>query len=260
MNQDDTKDAQRSIAELLRPFQTFSSFLLNIHIAGSRGNVWGIQAYDPSMFDMSQIKDGETSARIPAKIPGRDVRSGLLRISSDTDTSGTMQTLQGILALMKEFFPAQALPSQIASIDRAVNSQVSAVLQGTNRRLHMYVRVLDDDILGPSRMRMVENLTDNQAIQGFSATDDQILRVLGNGLSQLNREAAASALQQLIYVLIQNPDSASQIDILALINYWSGLLNIQADMTDFLRQQPQVAPAGTPPGAPTTPQAGQPPA
>ena len=66
-------------------------------------------------------------------------------------------------------------------------------------------------------------------------------------------------MQQLLFAIIQNPQSASQIDVLGLMNYWSGLMNIQADLKDFAIQQPapQVGPDGQPitPGAAPTPPA-----
>jgi hypothetical protein len=45
------------------------------------------------------------------------------------------------MGLVNQFFPTQSLPSQIASIDRAVDSQVAAVQQGANRRQQKAARL-----------------------------------------------------------------------------------------------------------------------
>lgn len=248
LKQDDMGAAQRSIAELIAPFQAFGSFLLNTHVAGVRSAIWGIQGYDPSMFDMGGLQPGTTTARIPSKTPGRDVRTGLITLNGKVETSDTMDDLAKMLQLMKEFFPAQAVPSQVASIDRAVTSQVQAVLQGINRRLHMFVRILDDDILGPLRMSQYVNVIRYKAIEAGALQDSDVERILGSGIAQLNREAAATALQQLLFALIQSPQSAQGIDVLGLMNYWSSLINVSVDLTDFAIKQP--AP-GEVPGQPT---------
>lgn len=257
LNQDDMGTEQRSIAELLQPFQSFGSFLMNAHIAGARASIYGIQGYDPTMFDMGAVNPGDTAVRLPSKTPGRDVRSGLISLNGTIDTRQTMDDLSRLFSVMKEFFPSQALPSQIAGMDRAVTSQVSAVLQGVNRRLHMAVRILDDDILGPLRMGQYTNLVRNKADIGTGLNDDTVQRILGNGLAQLNREAAATAMQQLLFALIQNPEASAEYDTVGLMNFWSSLMNLNTDLTQFKKQQPAAPGAeGGPPAqaaAPTIP-------
>lgn len=248
LKQDDMGEAQRSIAELLQPFQTFGSFLMNAHVAGMRNNIWGITVYDPSVINMASVKTGTTAARIPSSAAGRDVRSVIQKVSGTVDTGDALAALGGLLNLTKEFFPSQALPSQIGGMDRAIQSQVQAVLQGVNRRLHMMVRVLDDDVLGPMRMQSYLNLVMSGSIQVEGLSDEIAERILGSGIAQLNREAAAQAMQQLLFAIIQSPQTASEVDVLKLMNYWSGLMNVTTDLESF-RRPPPAAPEGE--GAPT---------
>lgn len=243
LNQDDMQEANRSTAELLAPFQQFGSFLLNVHVQGSRSNLYGLTGYDPMMFDFSDIPQGEVSARLKSKIPGRDVRSGLMRMEGgNTANEQTMQSLAQLMALMREFFPSQALPSQIAGIDRAVTQQVSAVMQGVSRRLHTMVRIADDDILGPARLQAFKNLVINEAVPTGGLTDGVVAKLLGSGIQQLNREIAETSVRQLLFAVIQNPDTASQMDIFLLMNFWAGLLPMSVDMTQFRKPEPTVAP------------------
>lgn len=256
LNQDDMGVAQRSIAELLAPFQTYGSFLLNAHIAGSRGSIYGIQVYDPEVIELKDIPPGSTVARIPSKKPGTDLRAALQTINGSADTGKAMDDLGKLMGLVDKFFPGQALPSQIAGIDRAVQSQVAAVMQGVNRRLHMLVRTTDDDILGPSRYEQIGNMMRVGAGDFTGLTESDILAMVGSGLAQLNRETAAQAMQQLLFAIIQNPKSAEQYDVIGLMNFWSRMLNIDADLERFKLQpqqpaatDPNAAPPAVPPGA-----------
>lgn len=249
LKNDEMGSAQRSIAELLQPFQSFGSFLLNVHVAGSRNNIWGLQVYDPSMVDMGSVNTGTTAARLPSKTPGRDVRTAIMKVDGTVETASTMDDLAKLMQIMREMFPAQAMPSQVASMDRAVQSQVQAVLQGINRRLHMLVRVCDDDIFNPMRMSLFVNIARFKSL-AIDLDDSVVQRILGSGLAQLNREAAAQAIQQLLFALIQTPQTAVAFDIPKLMNYWSGLINVNVDLADFVKQAPaapaQVGPDGQP--------------
>lgn len=247
LNQDDMGEAQRSQVELMTPFQTYGSFLVNADVAATRSNIWGIQGYDPAMFDLANLPPTSVAARVPSKIPGRDVRMGITNLTGQFDSSHTMEKLQNIMQLMQQFFPSQALPSQISQIDRAITSQVAAVMQGVSRRLHMLVRILDDDILNPLRMAEYRNLAAYKAVDLTGVTDIAARRILGSGLQQLNREAAGQAMQQLLFAIIQNPNSASQLDVVGLMDFWGSLLDMSIDLTKFRIQPPAV------PGAPGAP-------
>lgn len=262
LNQDDMGLAQRSIAELLGPFQTYGSFLLNSHVAGSRAAVYGgITGYDPTMFDMANIPEGESAVRVPSKSPGRDVRSGMHTLNSNPDTGQAMDDLSKLMALIDKFFPGQALPSQIASMDRAVTQQVSAVLQGVNRRLHMLVRTMDDDILAPTRFEQVLNMIRNGKGDFSGMTETAIMNFIGSGLAQLNREVAAAAFQQLIFAIIQNPNASQEYDVVGMMDEWGNMQNIDMNLERFRRTPPPgVTPSGAEGGGPPAPGAPQQPA
>lgn len=241
MNVDDMGDAQRSIAELLIPFQTFGSFLMNSHIAGTRSSIWGLKGYDPSMFDLSRVEEGAVAGWLESKIPGRDVRSGMMKMDGSVDTQGTMSGLRDLLNLVREFFPSQALPSQVAGMDRAVTSQVSALMQGVSRRLHMLVRIMDDSVLGPMLYMAYKNLVEMASMSGID--DATARKILGSGLEQLNREAAEQAFRQLFFAVAQNPESNQTFNVPKMMAYWGSLMNSGVDMTTFAREQQQAAPA-----------------
>jgi len=252
LNKDDMLEATRSIAELMLPFQSFASFLLNAHVAGARGSIYGIKAYDPMMFDLAAAEAVEgTAMNLPSKMPGRDVRSGLQELKGTYDGSQTLNQVGGIMSVMKEFFPAQALPSQVAQIDRAVNSQVAAVMQGVSRRLHMLVKLMDSSIFEPLRFAMYRNLVEKKSVSlsGDGAVDGNVRRVLGNGLDQLNREIIESNVRNVLFAMIQNPKVIENYDVTSIFTYWASLMRIPIDLNQFKMQQraaPLPAPAAGP--------------
>lgn len=246
--QDEMGYAQRSTAELLSPFQSFASFLMNAHINQARSSIWGIQAYDQQMFDFGQLPPGSVAGRVPSKQPGRDVRSGLLDIKGNMNSENTMQNLMMVMQLMQQLFPAQAMPAQVAGIDRAVQSQVAAVMQGMSRRLHMTVRILDDDIMGPFTHASYLNIALNSDTALTNLTDSDARLILGSGLQQLNIEQAEAAFRELFFAILQNPALVQEndIDIFAMIEYWSALKTLRVPVASFKKQQP-TQPQGAPP-------------
>jgi hypothetical protein len=264
MNDDVMGAAQRSAAEILTPLQDFASFLVNTHVAGARKNLYGTTFFDPTMVDLDQVPQGEVAARVKIKPAayGKDIRTYIYQMEASQDTSQTLQDLSGIMSLVDQFFPTQSLPSQIANIDRAVDSQVAAVQQGANRRQQKAARLLDDSVFRNVRFAMYYNIIQYAADQekvvdaftGQTVTIDlQSLRnsnlpyIIGQGLKAIDRMAAAGMLQNIIFALIQAPQAAQGLDLLGLIDYWTSMIDIDIDMKQF-RLQPtgQTNPDGTP--------------
>lgn len=234
---DDTKEAQRSIMELLKPFQRFASFLTNIYVAGARKNIWGTVGVDPTMFDTSKLKQGDVASVLHSKIAGRDVRTGMIKLDSSTGVQEIPQMLTMVFDIVQKLFPSQALPSQIAGIDRAVKNQVAAVMQGTARRLHMVAKIVDADIMTGLRMACYRNLSagDNTGLDGLD--EEMVATVLGSGIAQLNRETTASEIKEIIYAILQNPQAAGVFDLVKLMTYWSRLMDSPSDLGDFVKAQ-----------------------
>lgn len=270
LNDDSMGTSQKSVSEILQPLQDFASFLINTHVAATRKNIWGSTFYDPTCIDLNAIPAGEVSARIPLKAAGygKDIRTMVYHDHNPLDTEQTLGDLEKITNLVNTFFPTQSLPSQIASIDRAIDSQVAAVQQGANRRLHKAGRLIDDSLFRPLRFCFYYNIIqyqpDNTSINDFYGksvnVDLSTLRstdlpfIVGQGIKAVDMQAAAGKLQQIIFALIQNPQAAQQIDLVGLIDYWTSLIDIDIDMTKFHVQPPAVGPDGQPiPGAPVVP-------
>lgn len=255
LNDDLMSTAQKSVSEILQPLQDFASFLLNTHIAATRANIYGTTFFDPSIVDMNSVPSGEVAARIPIKAAGwgKDIRNAIYRHDGVLDTKQTLGDLESVMNVIGQFFPTQSLPSQIASIDRAVTNQVAAVQQGANRRQQKAARLLDDTLFRNVRFCMYYNIIQYQPDQsqitdfytGKNITinlaelrNTDLPFIIGQGLKAIDRQAAADSLQQVIFALIQAPQAAQQIDVLGLIDYWTSMIDIEIDMKQF-RLQPQ---------------------
>lgn len=264
---DQLHEAARSLAELIRPFQRFSSFLINTHVANLRGSVYGTTVYDPTVVDASKIKPGDVAGVIPTKKPGADVRLAYQKVQNNAnDTANNVRDAGSILELMRQFFPNQALSTQVSSMDRAVTSQVTAVMQGAMRKLQMFARMLDSSLMMPTRRAQYRNiaLLDTQRAGQFKTLKtEEVNEILSSGLGQMVREAAAEQVRSLIFALIQNPNAAQGFDMQGLWTLYSALLSIGTDLGEFAMQKTlsNAEPTQTDPaamGAQGAPQMSQP--
>lgn len=272
LNDDFMREAAKSSAEILNPLQQFSSFLLNVHVQGSRKNLYGTTFYDPSRIGYDDVPEGEVAARVPIKPQGygQDIRTMVYHDSHNLDTKQTLEDLQGMMEIINMFFPTQSLPSQIAGIDRAVDSQVAAVQQGSNRRQHKGARLIDDTMMRPMRYALYYNIVqyqqDGESIADyFNGTpveidlsklrDVSLVTLIGQGLKSLDRQQVATQMQQIIFALIQAPQTAQGIDLLKMLDYWTSMMDIDTNMEQFALPpaQPQVAPGIPAGGAPVVP-------
>lgn len=253
LNDDFMRESAKSPAEILNPLQQFSSFLMDTHVKTARKNLFGKTFYDPSRVDMTKVPAGEVAAEIPIKPQGygTDIRQIIFHDNNILDSDQTMQTLQQVMGIIDQFFPTQSLPSQIAGIDRAIDSQVAAVQQGSNRRQHKGARLIDDTMMRPMRFGLYHNIIqfqeDGTDIADYftgktlkvnlqQLRDTSIVELIGQGLKAIDRQQVASLLQQLIFALIQAPQAAQGIDILAMIDYWASMMDIDTNMKQFMIQ------------------------
>lgn len=257
INDDTSGEDSKSPAEILQPLADFASFLMNIHVKACRKNVWGTTFYDPSVVDFSKVPEGEVAARVPIKPQGygKDIRQYVYHDSKVLDTKQTLQDMQGVMSIIDQFFPTQSMPSQIAGIDRAISSQVAAVQQGSNRRQHKAARLMDDTMMRPMRAGMYYNIVqyqeDGAEVPNFYGSpvkvdlsllrDTNLSTVIGQGLMAIDRQAAMEMVQKVIFALIQNPRASQQVDIMKMLDYWVGLMDIEMNLSQFTLTPEQIA-------------------
>lgn len=256
INDDIMGPSAKSPAEILKPLQDFASFNMNTHIEATRKNIWGMIVYDPSAVDLAQIPKGEVSARIPLKPSGwgRNINEVMWEHNGRLETTQTLENLQGIIEMIGMFFPASGMPSQVASLDRAVDSQVAAVVQGSTRRMQKAAMLLDHTVFRPLRFASFWNIvsfhdtrvetTDFRGkkveVNLTDLKETDLPFILGQGLKAIDIQASAAKLQMIIFAIIQNPQIAASIDLLGLVDYWTSMMDVDVDMKQFrLQQTPQ---------------------
>lgn len=254
LTQDQMKEAQRSAMELMRGFQRYGSAMFDIYLNGMRSNVWGKKAYDPAMFNMTPEEAADPVGALRSKKSGVDVRAGIQDISTKSGVEGALTAVTQTMDLKNSMFPTQQLPSQVASIDRAVKSQVTTVIQGAQRSLRVLLRTLDSSLMLPIRLAAFRNmkLYDGDGLEDL--TSEAVAKMIGSGIESMEAERVAEALWQLLYAIVQNQESLQVFDVPKLLTYIGRVANLSVDLGSFYRQQaqptqvPQPTPGGMPAG------------
>lgn len=243
MKQDQMAEAQRSFMELMKGFQRFASNMYNIYVSGQRKNVYGVIGYDPTAVDVTGLKNGDPVGLLPMKMPNRDVRTAITGLSTGVDMGPALASVSQTLALKDQMFPSQAMPNQVAGIDRAIKSQVATVVQGWSRPMRTILRMLDSTLLLPTRLEAFRNLKrhDKQGIESLS--DEAVAKMVGAGIESMEAERIAEALWQLLYTIIQNQESIQTFNVPLILTYLGRIAKLGVDLGSFVRQQPaQVTP------------------
>lgn len=248
LKQDQLKEAQRSFMELMRGFQRFSSSMYNIYVAGMKKNVWGLSIVDESIIDATGIKKGQVTGVLPTKQSGRDVRAAFQNITANAGVDQALQAVDSALGMKDKFFPSQAMPAQVAGLDRAVKSQVAGVMQGATRGMRTSLRILDSSLMLPTRMGAYRNLKlyDKEGIDQL--TDEAVAKLTGSGIESMEAERVSEVLWQLMYAIIQNQEAMQVFDVPAIMTYLGRVGNLSVDLGQFARQPPPAAGATPPEG------------
>ncbi len=256
LTQDQVNEAQRSIMELMQGFQRFSNNMYNIYVAGMRKQVWGVKGVDPTMFDTSALESGDTVGILKSKKPGADVRMGFMDMTASAGVDQAMQAVGQTMELKDRMFPTQALPNNVAGIDRAVKSQVAHVMQGSTRPMKAMLRILDACLMLNTRIEAFRNLKryDDEGLE--SVTEEDFAKLVGSGIESLEAERIAESLWQLLYAIIQNQEAMQVFNIPAIFAYIGRISNLSTDLSQFVRPPPQEA--APPQGEGGAPVEGQP--
>lgn len=240
---DDTRQAQRSQMEYQRPFQRFQSFLMNIYIASARKNIWGLKVYDPSAINITDKNRGDVAGLIPTKAAGRDVRTVIGNVDSSTGTEKVFEAMNAVEAILQRMFPNQALPNQVAGLDRAVRNQVTALIQGSVRRLHMMARIIDSDLFAPARTEAYRNLALHDSAGLDDLKEEEVGLILASGLGQMNADVIYAEIREMIMSILGSPESAAQFDLPGLFTYMGNFINSPSELGQFVKAVNPATPA-----------------
>lgn len=232
---DDISEAQRSPVELMRPFQRFASFLMNIWILGARKAVFGVTYYDPTVFNPSDMKEGQVAGFIKMKVSNRDIRSAMYKDPGQGAPQDVINMLTQVLELTRTFYPDQALPAQVAGIQRATTNQVSAVMNTGQAKLRLQARLLDSGVLAKIRLQAFRN---HQRFQGEGLkglTDEEVSVILGSGLRSFDAERIQMILREIMNLIGGNQELIQEFDMVAMLNAFGDAMNLPFKLGDFYR-------------------------
>lgn len=244
--EDELGDSQRAQMELIAGFQRMASSIFEIGINALRKDVWGHTFVDGQMFDATKIESGNSVGVHTSKQPGRDVRSGIQMVAGSNGASQAFGHVDTIMGLKNNLFPSQALPAQVAGLDRAVTNQVTAVVHGAQRGLRMSLRLVDQSIFLPARLETARNLSrfEPLAAANTEIDDETLAKQLGSGIESLESERITEALWRLLMSIVQNQEAMQTFDVSKIMMYLAQVLRINEDFSTFVRQAPQQPPGG----------------
>lgn len=242
---------QKTYAEKLIPLQQFGSFLINSHMASTRKALGGIQVYDPSIVPLDQVGD-KISARIPIKAAGwgKPIGDAIRTFSDAPDTKDTMGQLNNVVDLMQGLLPTN-IRNQVASLERATQYQAASVVQGSSMRNLKMARLINDQAWNKVRQMMLYNILQFQdtitiidpagkdvEVSAAAFVDFDLDYVIDEGLKSLDRLSVITFLREILNTILQSKEAQQEIDVVALLDYYTSLMGDNTDMSRF-RKTPE---------------------
>lgn len=245
---DNFDDQTQSFAEMLLPFQRFSSFQMNVHQHAARKALYGILIYNKRMFPELQNADVDlTSCKIgfDSAQELEDIRKHFLQLNDTPDTQNTLRDITDMDALMQKVLPTELL-KQVTDLQRATKYQAAAAVQGANRRNLKIANICEAQAFYKQRaMQMYNILQFQEEIDIFSPEgelikispsefrDTKLEFVIGAGLRGLDKLTLIETMKEILNAVLQSQHASANIDVVALINYITTLIGDYTDFTQF---------------------------
>ncbi len=235
-----------SFAEMLLPYQRFSSFQINVHQRASRKALYNLIIYDSRLIPLLASADS-LGGKVPysSTADEKDINKAVKVISDVPDTSRTLQDIETMDGLMQKILPTDML-KQVASLERATQYQAAATVQGANRRNLKIAKTIDVQAFGIARkIQMYNILQFQQSVQIIGENgqpveiDPSALReqemefTISDGLRGLDKLILVETLKDILALLVQNPTAAAEFNIADVINYVTTLIGDHTSFKQF---------------------------
>ena len=234
----------QSYAEVLAPYQRFSSFQLNVHQAACRKALYGVTLYLERL--MPDMKDADmTACKIPVKSTAElESFDKLFKQFNDApQTQNTIGDIQNMDGLMQKILPTDML-KQVTDLERATKYQSAATVQGANRRNLKIAQLIDAQAYETARRIMVYNIMQYQEalevadpqtrepiqVNPAELRDAKLETMIGAGLRGMDKLILVESLQEMLGYVVQNQQASSEIDVVEVMNYITSLIG---DYTNF---------------------------
>lgn len=237
----------QSYAEILLPYQRFSSFQMNIHQEAARKAVYGLTFYNERLAPQMASAD-VVSAKIPVNSTAEldDIKKAIYQINDSPSTQNTMRDIEDMSGIMQKILPTD-VARQVAGLERATQYQSAATVQGANRRNLKIAQMLDAQAFGPARDMFVYNILQYQEavtlydpetrepieVNPAELREAQIESVVGAGLRGLDKLILVESLKEMLGYLAQSSQAQDRVDIVGVINYITSLIGDHTSFKQF---------------------------
>lgn len=248
---DTTNNSEKSLAELIIPFQNHMQDILNkLQLSQKKGILGGLTFYNPNIVDIKPNQN-PLSGFIPTKnLPAdADIRSHLLQLNGAPDTQRNLEHIASLQAMLEDIAPSK-MAQQVADLQRATEFQAAATVAAGAKRHLTAAKIIDDALFMPIRQMMYAMMLTNNTVldvidehgQPKQVTPNDIIDAkiefdIASGLLGMDRLIMANHLYQIINMLIQSNLSA-QYDMAALIDYYTAMLGDRTDFRQFRLASP----------------------
>ena len=235
-----------SFAEMLLPYQRFSSFQINIHQRASRKALYNLTVYNSRT--MPQMANADV---LGGKVPfnptadENDINKAVKQFSDTPDTSGTLRDIEAMDGLMQKILPTDIL-KQVSSLERATQYQAAATVQGANRRNLKIAKVIDTQGFSVARKVQMYNILQFQQSMSVLGEDGVMIEIdptelrnqkyeftISDGLRGLDKLILIETIKDILALLVQNPTAAAEFDIAAMIDYVTTLIGDHTSFAQF---------------------------
>lgn len=244
--------ATKTFAETFAPLQRFASNEINVRQKAARKKLYGLTIYDAQFAPLMEKAD-LLGGKVPWRPSGtdRDIRKSFLQLNDVPHTDDTMQNVEAVVNLMQKILPTDIL-KQVAELERATIYQAASVVQGGNRRLFKYARIINDQAFTPIKFMMMYNILqfmesmtiiDNETgqpkqINPQELRDADLEYIIASGIKGMDKLIVVEMLRDVINMILQSANAIQQIDIIGVIDYWTNLIGEKVDFKSFRIQSP----------------------
>ena len=232
-----------SFAEMLLPYQRFSSFQINVHQRASRKALYNLTLYNSRAVPQMANAD-VLGGKVPVNptFDEMDINKVVKQFSDVPDTSNTLNDIEAMDGLMQKILPTDIL-KQVASLERATQYQAAATVQGANRRNLKIAKIIDTQAFSVGRKIQMYNILQFQQSVEVLGDDGNMVQIdpsalreqkmeftISDGLRGLDKLILVETIKDIIALLVQNPQAAAEFDIADMIDY---LTTLVGDHTSF---------------------------
>lgn len=235
----------QGFAEMLFPYQRFSSFQMNVHQHAQRKKLYGLTFFNQRIFPTFGNIDASGKIPFDSNDPDFDIRKAIYQVFDAPDTDNTLADIQNMDDLMQKTLPTQQA-QQVASLERATKYQAAATVQAGNKRNLFLAVLIDEQSLMVGRRMQLYNILQYQKFIKVVDNEGKEIEIepkdlragkfeflISNGLRGLDKLVIQETMKEILFAILQSPTASQQIDTVALMNFMTTSMGDYTDLNQF---------------------------